>query len=273
MKPLVQIVAGGLLTAFLVGCATASPAAPTLAPTATVSPAAQGIVTASVKVVPAQQADLAFVVSGPVQDVQVKEGQAVQAGQSLITLDVPDLSFAEVAAQAALKAAQENAFIQSQGRKKWNGTKFLYVSGPPEQLQAYNDMVDQAQAALIVAQAQLAQATLTAPFNGTVTSVTVSPGEMVQAQQVVLTIGGLDHLQIETTDLSERFIANMHVGDAATVRLKAFTAPLNGRVTAIAPLAGKSTDGDTIFKVTIELDQQPAGLMWGMTGDVEIKTQ
>ncbi len=273
MKHCLQLLAFAFLPVAVAACGTSTSAVPTVASAPTVAPAAAGTVTASVKVVPAQQADLAFVIAGPVKDVAVEAGQSVEAGQTLITLDAPGLSYGVAAAQAALKSAQENAYIQSQGRKKWNGYRFVWMSGPSEQLQEFNAIVDQAQAGLSVAQAQLAQATLTAPFAGTVTSVSVSPGETVAPQEAVLSIGSLDHLQLETTDLSERLIANVHVGDAATVRLKAFEAPLSGHVSAIAPLAGKSSDGDTVFKVTIDLDQQPAGLMWGMTGDADIQTR
>jgi hypothetical protein len=30
--------------------------------------------------------------------------------------------------------------------------------------------------------------------------------------------------------------------------------------------------GDVVFKVTIELDDQPEGLLWGMSADVQIET-
>lgn len=273
MKHQYWIVVGAAIYVALAGCSSTAAPLPTPAAAATLAPAASGVLTASVKVVPAQSADLAFVIPGPVKDVAVKEGQQVQAGQALVTLDAPDLSYGVIGAQAALKSAQDDAFIQSQGRRKWNGFKFVWMSGPPEQLQEANARVDQAQAGLAVAQAELAQATLTAPFSGTVTSIAVSAGEMVAAQQVVLRLGSLDRLQVETTDLSERLISAVRIGDAATVRLKAFDASLSGRVTAIAPLAGISSDGDTIFKVTIQLDRQPAGLLWGMTGDVDIQTR
>jgi hypothetical protein len=35
-------------------------------------------------------------------------------------------------------------------------------------------------------------------------------------------------------------------------------------------MAAKSEDGDTVFKVTIDLDQQADGLRWGMSGEVLI---
>lgn len=255
----------------LAACSGSAPAAPTSAATPSPAPASTSAVTASVKVVPAQVADLSFVVSGPVKDVAVKAGDQVRAGQSLITLDAPDLAYAETAAEAALKSAQADAFIQSQGRRKWDGFKFVWNSGPPEQRQEADARVVQAQAGLNVAQAQLARATLTAPFDGTVASISVSQGETVQPDQIVATIGSLASLRLETTDLSERHIASVRVGQVAAVRLKAFADPLNGHVSAISPLAGKSSDGDTVFKVTIDLDQQPASLMWGMTGDADIQ--
>jgi multidrug resistance efflux pump len=130
----------------------------------------------------------------------------------------------------------------------------------------------QAQSALDSAQAALAQATLVAPYDGTIVSINVVPGELVRSGQVVAVIGDLTHMQVETTDLSERAIAAVRIGQAASIRLKAFTQDLSGKVIMIAPL-GVESKGDIVYKVTIDLDKQPDGLMWGMTGDVDINTK
>jgi RND family efflux transporter MFP subunit len=212
---------------------------------------------------------MAFLITAPVKQVYVKEGDRVDAGQPLIMLDTPDLEYAVVAAEAELKSAQANAALQRTARKKWNGRKFAWVSTPPEWRQQADARVAQVQAALELAEANLAQGTLVAPFDGTVVSIDVAPGEMVATQQKVLVIGDLDHLQIATTDLSEREIAAVEVGQPAVARLKAFGEDLPGKVIAVAPLA-QISNGDTVFKVTIELDQQLHGLLWGMTGDVNI---
>jgi hypothetical protein len=42
-----------------------------------------------------------------------------------------------------------------------------------------------------------------------------------------------------------------------------------GQVIKIAPRASK-VGGDVVYKVTIRLDGQPAGLRWGMSATVEI---
>ncbi len=56
------------------------------------------------------------------------------------------------------------------------------------------------------------------------------------------------------------------------LNLKAFATPLDGTVAAIMPMAGRSADGDIVYKVTVELQQQPAQLLWGMTGDLELNS-
>ena len=72
-----------ILAILLAGCAgtTTSAAAPTAAPTHASAP---GIVTASVNVVPVDKSNLAFIISGPVKQVDVTEGDQVKAGQPLV---------------------------------------------------------------------------------------------------------------------------------------------------------------------------------------------
>lgn len=258
---------------FLTACASSSPAPTAAALPTQASAVTVGGETAAVTVVPSEIAHLAFVIAGPVKTISVSEGQAVRLGQELIALDAPDQAYAVTAAAAALKSAQADEFIQSSGRKRWDGFKFVWAAGPPELRQVAVAKTLQAQAALNEARAELAQATLVAPFDGTVVSVQVAAGEVVQPGQVAVVIGNLSHLQVETSDLSERSIARIRIGQSAHVQLKALVTELRGKVIAISPLAGKSSDGDTVFKVTIELDQQPPQLLWGMTGDVRIDTR
>ena len=229
-------------------------------------------VSASVRIVPADVAELAFVVAGPVKRVVASEGQAVRLGDPLIELDAPEFGYAFTAAQEAVKSAQAAESIQSQGRRKWDGTKFVWLSGPPEQRQLAHAHTLQAQAELDAARADWAQATLNAPMDGTVASITVAKGELVQPGEVVLLIADLIRLQAETTDLSEREISHVAVGQQAAVHLKAFSNPMIGVVTGVTPMAGRSPDGDVIFKVAIELDGPSNQLLWGMTGDVDIDT-
>jgi len=239
---------------------------------------AQKTVTASSVIVPAQVSGLGFLISGIAREVHVKEGDSVKAGQTLIVLDSPTLEFAVAGAQAALRAAQAQAEIRSnESIKKYiiNYETFTVkkrkYSVPHEVIEIANANVQRAQASVEIAEANLAQGTLTAPSDGTVASINVIPGEFVKSDQAVITIATLDALHVETTDLSEREIPNVHIGDAASVFIEALNKNISGKVINISPIAD-TVGGDVVFKVTIDLDEQPQGLLWGMTAEVEIQS-
>jgi len=145
----------------------------------------------------------------------------------------------------------------------------LQAGASPEEIAVAEATVGQADAALQVVRAALDQATLRAPFSGTVTSLEINPGETVLPAQVVLTLADLRHLQVQTTDLSELDVAQVSVGQQATAYVDALDAEVKGRVVRIASQAN-TVGGDEAYAVTIELDEQLPGLRWGMSADVEI---
>lgn len=234
------------------------------------SVSAQGGVTASAVFVPAQVSKLGFVTSGLVREISVKVGDRVKAGDILVVLDSPELQYAVTAAEAALRSAQANAELQRYKRVKdrRNGKVFWDVL-PPEVIAIADVQVIQAQAALEIAQAIFAQTTLAAPFDGTIADLNVVPGEFVQSGQAVIALAMLDQLQVETTDLSERDIMKVRVGDSANISVDALNENIQGEVIAISPIADV-VGGDVVFKVTIELEEQIDGLLWGMTAEVTI---
>jgi RND family efflux transporter MFP subunit len=241
---------------------------------------AQKTVTASAVVVPAQVSEMGFLISGIAKDIPVKEGDNIQAGQTLLVLDTSDLQYTVTEAEAGVRAAQAQADIQSNELIK----KYLIYytpfsvkvrkakfSVPHEVIDMANFGVQQAQAVMEGAQAKLAQGTLIAPFEGTVTSLGVISGEFVKANQSVVTLATLDDLQLETTDLSERDVPNVHIGDPVNIFIEALNKNISGKVISISPKADM-VGGDVVFKVTIAPDTQPKGLLWGMTADVEIQS-
>ena len=241
---------------------------------------AQKTVTASAVIVPAQVSELGFVISGIAKDIPVKEGDTVKEGQTLMILDTPDLQFAVTETEAGLRAAQADAAIRRNEIIKkfvvyWRRydvvVKKLRLSAPHEVLEMADAGVQRAQASVEIAQARLAQGTLTAPFDGVVTSLSVIPGEFVPSDQAVITLATLDALQIETTDLSERDVPNVHIGDSANVFIEALNKNISGKVIRVSPRAD-TVGGDVVFKVTIAPDSQPEGLLWGMTAEVEIQS-
>jgi multidrug resistance efflux pump len=125
---------------------------------------------------------------------------------------------------------------------------------------------------LDAARAALDQATLRAPTAGTVVALEINPGETALQGQAVLTLADLSHLRVQTTDLSERDVAKVAVGRPATVRVEPLGVSLAGRVVEIASQA-TTIGGDVVYAVVVELDEQPVGLRWGMSAEVEIPAE
>jgi len=252
------------LLLMIVVSACASPQAVTVTPvsTATVEVSEDpNSVVASAVVVPMRESSVGVMISAPVKEVLVKEGDVVQAGQSLLTLNSPELEYNYAQAEAALRAAEFRY-------QYWIPAR---LNRPPERRQLAEAVFVFAQKQFETAKANLTLATLTAPFDGTVISTNIAPGELVQPGQVLLTIADLKSLQIQTTDLSERDIPKVKLGQAALVRVEALDAELNGTVTSISPIA-ENVGGDVVYQVFVSLDEQPAGLYWGMNAEVEINT-
>ena len=260
------------------GCTSASTPTAVAAPVASATPdhsfiSPNGTVFASANVVPAQSSQMGFVISAPVKTVWIKEGDQVKTGQPLIVLDTPDLNLSVTAAKAAVRGAQDEVDLRNYSYKwYYHSGHPIYLKPNLEIRQKAKAQLDSANASLEVAQANLDQGTLTAPYDGTVVSVNVVAGQAVQPNQVVAVIGDLNHLRIETTDLSEREIASVKIGQAASVHIKALNKDFNGKVIAIAPKATKY-NGDWVYKVSIALDQSSAELTWGMSADIQIQTK
>ncbi len=253
------------LSLILAACGVSAPAAtppPSAAPTVESAPSGlllTGGVVASAEAQPAQETQMSFAISAPVKEVLVEKGDLVKAGQPLITLYTPDLEGEVTRAELAAKAGElEYSYWIP---RRWDR--------PPERRQQAEAEWNQTKLTLEVARASLAQSTIYAPFDSTVVDVSVQFGEMAQTGQVVITLADLAHMQIETTDLSERDVPSVQIGQTANVYLEALDITVTGKVTKISPMS-ETVGGDVVYPVTIELDEQPEGLLWGMSAEVEV---
>ena len=227
--------------------------------TSTQSSAADSV-SASAVIVPVNDAQLSFSAIGRVTSVDVKVGDKVTVGQTLVTLDTTIL-------EAKVREAEANVLAADAQIRYLNrlATDALHFESAQADLARAQALLDSAKATL------LAQSALTAPFEGTIVTVDIAPAETVVPGQVVIVLGDLSKYQIETTDLSERDVPRVQAGQSASVFIEALNENFTGQVMDIDRVSS-TLGGDVVYNVTIDLDIQPKGLLWGMSADVQIQT-
>ena len=139
------------------------------------------------------------------------------------------------------------------------------------QIDAAYASVAQAQAALAAAQAALDEATLKAPFDGTVAMIDVDAGQVIGPGQVVASIADLGNWEVETDDLSEVDVVDVQPGQPVAISVDALPGvTLNGTVLAVTPKS-LTKRGDVTYTVKISVENPDPHLRWGMTAQVDIK--
>ena len=221
---------------------------------------AQGTIT------PDAQATVTAPVAGTLATVAVTDGQHVEAGQVLGTLDAAPLD--QAVAQAAASYAAARAMPTGSDRLN----------------RARDAATHSADLALKLARDNRAKAELKAPVAGTVqfTSLslapglpalfTTAPGVAVSQGMTVFTVVDPASLRFDA-QVDEADIAGVQPGQPATVRLDAFGgAALSGTVEAVRPVAVSTATGGVAFTTIVRVDPAGKALMNGMTGDVDITT-
>jgi len=196
-------------------------------------------------------------------DVQVAEAELATA-QAL-------LNDAEKELERIMDGPQpgEVALLEAQinkGRQDFE----IYSNGPdPQDIALAEARIKNAESQLEAARAMIADQQLLAPFDGVITAIHINPGEWIAPGSPVLQVGDLNHLHVETTDLSEFDVAKLEIGDPAVITFDSLPdVIIQGSVASIAP---KAEDGSGVnYPVVIELEEIPATLRWGMTAFVDI---
>ncbi len=190
------------------------------------------------------------------KDMQNAYATAVNARDLLV--NQMDAATAQVGlAKAQLDAAQTalNAF----------------QNGPdPADLAPAQAGLKSAQDQLAAAQAALADMDLTAPYDGTVVQVDLNPNDLASPSQPAAVIADLSQWVVETSDLTEKQVVSLALGQKATLVPDALPGlTLNGTVSAIGQTF-VANSGDVDYVVRIPLDSGDPRLRWGMTVTVTI---
>ncbi|MDX1415934.1 MAG: efflux RND transporter periplasmic adaptor subunit [Candidatus Promineifilaceae bacterium] len=146
------------------------------------------------------------------------------------------------------------------------------LSGPSaSDLKVHETRVAQAQTSLREALNALADATLAAPFEGVVTAVHVSPGELASGIAVEI----VDNNSLEVIlNVDEIDVGQLAVGQPAIVSMETWPdAEFNSEITAIAPAASTTDSGVVSYEVHLSLTESNLPILVGMTADADLITQ
>lgn len=132
--------------------------------------------------------------------------------------------------------------------------------------------VTQAEANVAQAEAAMERTILRATFDGQVSRISTSLGQLVAPGTPVITLADFSEWLVQTTDLTELDVAAVEVGANSEVQLDAIPdETINGVVTNVAFLPSLS-QGDVVYEVTISLEERTdLPIRWGMTAFVDIE--
>jgi len=130
--------------------------------------------------------------------------------------------------------------------------------------------VRQAEIALELAQRNLDNAIVTAPFDGVISAVNLRIGQMVSPGAAVITLTDLDPLHIDA-DVDELDVTRLEIGMRVSISVDALErGTLTGQISRIAPV-GRVVQGVTTYSIEIELTGDvPPVVRAAMGGEVDI---
>ena len=203
------------------------------------------------------QNNLDKLLAGPdPNDVTVAEQQLAQAQAALAKLRQGPTAADVANAKAGITAAQANLAAVK--------------SGPDDlAVQAAQAAVDQANVALKQAQLALDQTTLTAPFDGVITAVNVTNGQIIGTASNPVQLSDLSTLEV-VANVSELDRAKLKVGQDVQMTFDALpNVTATGKVDSISP-AGTLSQGVVNYPVTIKLANPDPAIQPGMTANLNV---
>lgn len=206
----------------------------------------------------AVQRVLAAPADGFIQQVHVRPGDTVKAGQPLLELADRDLQL-------------ERQRWQSQLAQHWEGHAAAQARADRAALAQHQARADEAQAQLDLVEERLARSRLVAPFDGVVVQGDLSQqmGAPVKQGAELITLAPQGDYRV-IVEVDERDVAELRLGQTGTLALSALpwqTTPL--QVTRISPVA-KAVEGRNVFEVEAVLSAAPPQARPGLQGQARI---
>ena len=233
---------------------------------------------------PEEEVQITSMVSGWITDITVLEGDTVNPGQHLISIDRKQYQAAYDQTASQVKSSEATL---KKTKSQMSRTETLYAQKliskqEFEQIEASYELatsqVEQARAALLSREDELSKTRLMAPKYGIVTSLTKEEGEMALGGMfnpgVLMTIADLSFMEV-LVDVNENDVVTINIGDTTEIEIDAFPDTVfYGTVSEIAHTAQNLNMGSqqqvTNFKVKVKILDPPERIRPGMSSTVNI---
>ena len=222
-------------------------------------------VSATGTITPRRQEDLTFSSSGTVTRVAVSVGDKVKKGDVLAAIDATSLRAQLDAAEAQVTAAETQLSEDS--------------DASATQLAADRASLASAESDLDAAQEALEDATLRAPFNGTVSTVGFEVGDQAgsadgqtgdgSGSTPAITVISPRTLQVDA-NVSAADVSQLKTGMQVEITPTGGGEPAYGTVSEVGVIATASDSGAAQFPVTVDVTGRPTGLYPGSTASLAI---
>lgn len=198
-------------------------------------------------------------VAGVVQSINFKSGDYVDQGTTLVQLDPRVL-----AATAAQSKAKYDLALATYNR---DSKLFKTDAISAQTLETNKANMDAAKAQMDEDQANLEQATITAPFSGRIGIRQINIGQYVQPGDNVVSLQSVDPILVDFS-LPEVYLHTIQVGDQVLVTTSAYPGQtFSGKITAL----NSTLDSDTrTLGIRAELPNKNQLLLPGMYADIKV---
>ena len=203
---------------------------------------------------------LSFKTGGLIEHISVEEGDVVEAGQILATLDLAEIN----AQQNRAMANYENTAVDLERFSKLYEEALISLQIKQNAQLAY----DSAAAELQIADFNKKLSVIRAPVNGRILKRFGESSELIEPGQPVFLLAASKQGSVVRVGLIDQDIVKVAIGDPAEIFLDAYPGRLfSGAVSEVA----LSTDSNTgTFEVEILIDDQGFALRSGLIARVEI---
>jgi len=243
-------------------------------------------VNASGKIQPETEVKISANISAYITEITVEQGDWVEQGQHLISLEEKQYRAMLEQARSSVKSARAR-LKQVKAQKDRSETLFNQNLISNQELEAViaefelaESQVEQAQAALVTREDELSKTRILSPQSGLVTMINKEVGEMALGSMfqadVLMMVADLNRMEV-VVDVNENDVVDVSLNDTVEIEIDAFQDTLfKGLVSEIAHVAqtiGMGTQEQvTNFEVHVRMLETPERIRPGMSATANIIT-